>query len=193
MKKNLVFLSMLLVLASCSTYYYYAVSDKPVNASMYKTYAWIPETQSKAAVAYNNDIVTDKIVDAASAELNNRGFTLNNNQPDLLIKHTVVVNEETKTYEEPVYYNQPPMLLPRIGYYRGRAIYYYTYTNPFPVYVGSRATRMKVKEGSLMIDIIERASSKLIWRGWAEGEITDPQKAVNDIPNIVANIFKKLP
>lgn len=44
-----------------------------------------------------------------------------------------------------------------------------------------------------MIDIIERKSSKLIWRGWAEGEVNDPQKAIDDIPVVVTNIFKKLP
>jgi len=27
----------------------------------------------------------------------------------------------------------------------------------------------------------------------AEGEITNPQKVVEDIPNVIANIFKKLP
>ena len=193
MKKILILMSIVIGLSSCSTYDYYSVSNKPVNTSKYQTYAWIPESQSKASSAYNNDIATDKIVDAASAELNARGFQLQNKAPDLLIKYTAVVNKETKTYEEPVYYNPPPRLSPRVGYYRGRAIYYYAYNDPFPVYVGSRARRMQVKEGSIMIDIIERRTSKLIWRGWAEGEVTDSQKAVEDIPEVIANIFKKLP
>ncbi len=147
----------------------------------------------KTTSIYNNDIATDKIVEAANTELDKRGFQLNNNRPDLLIKYTAVVNKETKTYSDPVYYNPPPRLSPRVGYYRGRAIYYYAYTDPFPVYVGSRARKMQVKAGSIMIDIIERKTSKLIWRGWAEGEVNDGQKAINDIPSVVANIFKKLP
>ncbi|MFI5450995.1 DUF4136 domain-containing protein [Pedobacter sp. UC225_61] len=193
MKKILILVSIMIGLASCSSYDYYSVSNKPVNTTRYKTYAWIPESQSKASSTYNNDIATDKIVDAASAELNKIGLTLKNTNPDLLIKYTAVVNKEIKTYDEPVYYNPPARLSPRLGYYRGRAIYYYTYTDPFPVYVGSRARKMQVKEGSIMIDIIERRTSKLIWRGWAEGEVNDPQKAINDIPNVIANIFKKLP
>lgn len=193
MKKILILLSIVVGLASCSTYDYYSISNKPISSSRYQTYAWIPESQSKASSTYNNDIATDKIIDAAGSELDKRGLRLNNKNPDLLIKYTAVVNQETKIYDEPVYYNPPPRLLPRISYYRGRAIYYYAYTNPFPVYVGSRARKMQIKAGSIMIDIIERKSSKLIWRGWAEGEVNDPQKAVNDIPIVVANIFKKLP
>ncbi|MES2651786.1 MAG: DUF4136 domain-containing protein [Bacteroidota bacterium] len=193
MKRILILLSIVIGLTSCSTYDYYAISNKPINSSRYQTYAWIPETQSKASSTYNNDIATDKIVDATGAELNKRGLKLNNSSPDLLIKYTAVVNNETRTYNEPVYYNPPSRLTPRIGYYRGRAIYYYAYTDPFPVYVGTRARKMQVKEGSIMLDIIERKTSKLIWRGWAEGEVNDPQKAIDDIPVVVANIFKKLP
>jgi Domain of unknown function (DUF4136) len=193
MRNLIFFLGMVVGLTSCSTYDYYAVSNKPINASHYQTYAWLPETQSKATSVYNNDIATDKIVEAAGAELDKRGLKLNNNKPDLLVKYTVTVDKEIKTYEEPVYYNPPARLLPRVSYYRGRAIYYYSYADPFPVYVGSRARKMQVKEGSIMIDIIERKSSKLIWRGWAEGEVNDAQKAINDIPMVVANIFKKLP
>jgi hypothetical protein len=193
MKKILILLGIIVVLASCSTYDYYSISNKPVNSARYQTYAWLPDSRSKASSTYDNDIATSRIVDAAGMELDKRGLKLNNRNPDLLIKYTAVVNKETKTYDEPVYYNAPPRLSPRIGYYRGRAIYYYSYNDPFPVYVGSRARKMQIKAGSIMIDIIERKSSKLIWRGWAEGEINDPQKAINDIPEVVANIFKKLP
>ncbi|KQC00471.1 DUF4136 domain-containing protein [Pedobacter sp. Hv1] len=193
MKKIFILLSMVVCLASCSTYDYYAVSNKPVTTNRYQTYAWIPESQSKTTSIYNNDIATDRIVEATNAELDKRGFQLNNNKPDLLIRYTAVVNKETKTVSDPVYYNPPSRLSPRVGYYRGRARFYYAYTDPFPVYVGSRARKMQVKAGSIMIDIIERKTSKLIWRGWAEGEVNDGQKAINDIPTVIANIFKKLP
>lgn len=43
-----------------------------------------------------------------------------------------------------------------------------------------------------MIDMIDRKSGRVIWRGWAEGEIGNPEKAINDIPMVVDNIFKKL-
>jgi len=193
MKKILICLSIAFCLTACSSYDYYSINNKPVNSSHYKTYAWIPESQSKATSAYDNDIATDRIVDASSAEMNKRGFVLNNTNPDLLIKYTAGVNKETVTYNDPVYYNPPARLMPRVSYYRGRAYYYYSYQDPFPVYVGNRARKMQIKEGSIVIDIIERKTSKLIWRGWAEGEINNKQKAIDDIPTVVTNIFKKMP
>lgn len=43
-----------------------------------------------------------------------------------------------------------------------------------------------------MIDLIDRKTSKVIWRGWAEGEVENAEKTINDLPEVVANIFKKL-
>lgn len=193
MKKQLfILLVSTALLSACSNYNYYSVSNKPLNTN-YKTYAWIPEGESKASNIYNNDVATDRIVDAAGLELNKRGLTLDNQQPDILVRYTANVNKSTTTYEEPVYYNQPPMLSPRVGYYRGRARYYYVYRNPLPIYVGNRERRMSIREGSIMIDLIDRKSSKVIWRGWAEGEVSNPEKALNELPQVVANIFKKLP
>lgn len=178
-------------LTACSNYNYYSVSNKKLNPS-YKSFAWLPESKSKATKEYDNDIAHDKIVEATSTALENRGFKLNNKNPDILIKYTAGVTTTTKEYNEPVYYNQPSRLVPRVGFARGRAFYYYAYTTPYPVYVGSELRKMRVKEGSVMIDLIDRKSGKVIWRGWAEGEINNPEKAINDIPKIVDGIFKKL-
>lgn len=187
----LILLAMALGLSACSSYNYYSVSNKKLNPA-YKSFAWLPEGKSKATKVYDNDIATDKIIEATSTALENRGYTLNTKNPDILIKYTAGVTTTTKEYNEPVYYNAPSRLVPRVGYARGRAFYYYAYTNPYPVYVGSEQRHMKVKEGSVMIDLIDRKSGKVIWRGWAEGEVNDPEKAINDIPKVIEGIFNKL-
>lgn len=193
MKKQLfVVLALLALLTACSPYTYYALSNQPLNTA-YKTYAWIPEGQSKTTNVYNNDIATDRIVATASQELNNRGLTLNNKKPDLLVRYAAIVNRETRIYNEPVYYYSPWGIGSRMGYYWGRSAYYYNYYSPFPIYAGSSPRRMIVKKGSIMIDLIDRKSSKVIWRGWAEGLVENPEKAVNDLPQVVSNIFKKFP
>lgn len=180
-------------LSSCSSYNYYSVSNKPLNHQKYKTFAWIPEGKSKSSSIYDNDVATDKIVESATREMTSRGFILQNNQPDLLLRYTAVVNPGLREISEPVYYNAPPRLLPRMGYYRGRGAYYYSYIDPFPVYVGNRERSIRIKENSIVIDVIERRSSRVIWRGWAEGELDNPEKAINEIPQVIGNIFKKLP
>jgi hypothetical protein len=190
-KQVFILLVMVATLSACSPYNYYAVSNKKVGPN-YKSFAWLPESKSKATKIYDNNVATDKIVEATSKALSDRGLVLDNQQPDLLIKYTASVNTTTKEYNEPVYYNPPARYVPRVGFSRGRAFYYYSYVNPYPVYVGSEMRQMKVKEGSVMIDLIDRKTGKVIWRGWAEGEINNPEKAINDIPKVVDNIFKKL-
>jgi len=190
-KQILILLGLVTVMSSCSTYNYYAVSNKKLTE--YRTYAWLPESKSKASNIYNNDIAADKIVEAASAELDKRGFKLNNKRPDVLVRYTAVVNKETKTYNEPVYYDAPGRYVPRVGVHGGRAFYYYAYRNPFPVYVGSEQRMVNVKQGSIMIDLIDRETKKVVWRGWAEGELNNPEKAIAQLPKVIENIFKKLP
>lgn len=192
MKTKLIVLFITAVLfTGCSSYNYYSVSNRPVDAQKYKTFAWIPE--GKSSSIYNNDVATDKIVESATNEMTKRGFELGNETPDLLLRYTATVSKETKEYQEPVYYNQPPRLLPRVTYYKGRARYYYTYIDPLPVYVGDRERRVRVKANSIVIDIIDRKTSKVIWRGWAEGEVDNPEKSINELPSVITNIFKKLP
>lgn len=191
-KKMLMLFCTVAFLAACSSYKYYAVSNKPLSEQNYKTYAWIPDGTAKGSKIYNNDVAADRIVESADHELTKRGLTLDNKNPDLLIRYTAGVNKETKSYSEPVYYNEPARLSPRIGYYKGRAFHYYDYYNPMPIYVGDRERNITVKAGSLMIDLIDRKTSKVIWRGWAEGEVDNAEKTINDLPMVVANIFKKL-
>jgi len=192
--KALLILSAFVVttLSACSSYNYSSVSIKKVNSSVFKTYAWLPEARPSTSSYYDNDIASDKIVDAASAELNKRGFVMSNQDPDLLIKYMAGVDNKTVTYNDPVYYSAPWSLSPRFGYYRGRSAFYYSYANPYPIYVDNSVTKLQIKEGSIIIDIIERKTSKLIWRGWAQGDLSSEEKAIEDIPNVVDQIFKKL-
>ncbi len=190
-KQFFILLALALGLSACSNYNYYAVSNKKLSPS-YKSFAWLPEGKSRATKLYDNDVATEKIVEATSSALQSRGFQLDNKNPDILIKYTAGVTTSTREYNEPVYYNAPTRIVPRVGYARGRAFYYYSYVNPFPVHVGSELRQVRVKEGSVMIDLIDRKSGKVIWRGWAEGEVNNPEKAINDIPKVVDNIFKKL-
>lgn len=193
MKKQILILCglLMMVISSCSNYNYYAVSNKKLTE--YRTYAWLPENKSKASNIYDNDVAADKIVESASMELDKRGFKLNNRRPDVLIRYTAVVNKETKSYNEPVYYDAPGRYVPRVGLHRGRAFYYYAYRDPFPVYVGSEQRTVNVKQGSIMIDLIDRKTKKVVWRGWAEGELNNPEKAIAELPKVIENIFKKLP
>ena len=192
--RKLVFSLMLatLILSACSSYKFYSVSNAKVDISKYQTYAWVPSNESKTSNYYENDIAEDKIIDAVNTELTNRGFKLNTRKPDFLIRYTAVVDNKSRVISDPVYYQPPSRYVPVRGYYQGRAVYYYQFYRPFPVYAGTEARKIEYEEGNIVIDLIDRNSSKVIWRGVAKGEVNDAEKAINDLPKVVGKIFNRL-
>jgi hypothetical protein len=50
-----------------------------------------------------------------------------------------------------------------------------------------------VKEVSVMLDLIDRKTSKVIWKGWAEGQINNPEKASNKLPKVVDTYLESCP
>ena len=181
-----------LILSACSSYNFYSVSNGKLDISRYQTYAWVPANESKTSNYYQNDIAEDKIISAVNTELDTRGFKADNRKPDLLIRYTAVVDNKSKVISDPVYYQQPARYVPRVGYYQGRAVYYYQYQRSFPVYAGTETRKIEVEEGNIVIDLIDRSTSKVIWRGVAKGEVDNLEKAVNDIPKVVGKIFNRL-
>ncbi|WP_256014390.1 DUF4136 domain-containing protein [Desertivirga xinjiangensis] len=180
-------------LTACSSYNIYSVSKDKLDVTKYQTYAWMSGNESKLQDYYNNDIAEEKIIESANTALSSRGLKLNNKQPDILIRYTAVIDEKSRTVNEPVYYQSPYRYVPAVGYYRGRAIYYYRYVRPFPVYVGAEERKVEFEEGNIVIDLIDRKTSKVIWRGVAKGEVNNPENAVNDLPKVISKIFDKLP
>ena len=184
------------VLSGCSRYTYYSIGNSNINK--YHTFAWLPplrknpgNASSTAVSYYQNDIADQKIKDQATADLESRGLVLNSNRPDLLVRYTVMVNREVKTFNEPVYNYAWDGFYPRYRFYHGRG-FYWGYRRAFPIYVGNEIEKVPYKEGTLIIDLIDRRSGKVVWRGYAQGEVNNPQSAINDLPKIVDGIFNKL-
>jgi len=48
------------------------------------------------------------------------------------------------------------------------------------------------KEGTLIIDIMDTKSRKLVWRGFGVGELHNPQKTVKELPKVVNGIIEQL-
>ena len=182
-----------LILSACSSYDFYSVNSSKADISKYRSYAWIRGNESKLEDYYDSDIAEDKIIESANAALESKGLKLDNRRPELLIRYTAVVDSRSKTISDPVYYQGPSMYVPVRAYYRGRQVYYYRYYRPFPVYVGSEQRKVEFDEGNIIIDLIDKKSSRVVWRGVARGQVDNPEKAVSDLPKVIGKIFKKLP
>jgi hypothetical protein len=59
--------------------------------------------------------------------------------------------------------------------------------------VGTGFQQIEIKEGTLVIDIIDKKANQLIWRGWSSEPLTDPKTFENRLPVEIRNIFTQYP
>ena len=50
---------------------------------------------------------------------------------------------------------------------------------------------MPFKEGELSVNMIDAKTNKLIWQGWAQGEINSKNVTTKDVTAQVKSIFRK--
>jgi len=193
-------MALILSMAACVTpapNAYQAEQTKGVNFNNYKTYAWLP---SKDTASYDKLASRKTVESALSAaviqQLNARGMKLDTANPDCLFTYTLVL---TKTYQ--LGQTPPPVYAPTsdVGPLPGQYnMYYWTPANPYnydpALYQGS----MKVttfRDGSLVIDMLDRKEDKIIWRSAAQGRVDekDRQGVRPTISQIVPVMFKKFP
>ncbi|MFD2145122.1 DUF4136 domain-containing protein [Mucilaginibacter antarcticus] len=194
-------------LSSCGTSYnYYVAGLNRTNLSNYRSFAWMPPVRSVDKAA-NNLAADATIKDAATVVLKEKGLTLTQRDPDLIISYSSVVGAGNRTYYYPTYGGG-------LGYYGGfypgfgmgwgggfgmgmgwggfYRPYYYAYGSPF-MYGGMTASREQYKEGTLIIDLIDRRSRKIVWRGFGVGEVNkNDKKNLEALPEVVAGVLEQL-
>jgi hypothetical protein len=193
-------------LSACSTSYnYYVAGLNRTNLSRYRSFAWMPPARGNDKA--NTNLVADaKIKDAATTSLVSKGLTLNQRDPDLIISYSSIVGTGSRTYYYPTYGG--------LGYYGGfypgfgigfgygyggwggwggfYRPYYYSYGAPF-MYGGMGIGREHYKEGTLIIDLIDRRSKKIVWRGFGVGEVhKNSQKDIDELPKVVSGVLDQL-
>jgi hypothetical protein len=192
------FLSVLSGLSACTTYDYYVAGLNKTNMSGYHSFAWMPMNNSNNK---GGSIVADaSIKDAATQSLSQKGLRLQQRNPDLLVSYSTQVGTGTRTYYYPDYgYGG---FYPGFGYGLGWGgggwgswgyrPYYYAYGAPF-AYSGAYTGQEHYKEGTIIIDLIDTHTKKVVWRGFGVGEVHhNPQKDIEDLPKVVDGVLDQL-
>lgn len=192
MKKLNLFAAALLIaiLSGCSGYQYYSIKSTKASFNKYRTFAWLPAPDSSR---YYNDIADEKIKDEVTGGLEKRGLSLQTERPDLLVRYTIQVKDRVRTYNYPTYVYSPGVIYRGVARNRYGRYFYYGFGRPFPVYVGGDIVQAPYREGTLIIDLIERQNHQVIWRGYGVGDVDNPERAISDIPEVVEGILKRLP
>lgn len=146
--------------------------------SKYKTYKWVKISDNPDL----NQLMDQRITGAFEAELAKEGLTKAEDNPDLLIGYQAAVTQETQlnTYSS-------NMGAPGWGYGAGWG---YGWGGSSM----STTTSSTIRNGTLVLDMMDPKEKKLIFRGIATDTLSDkPEKNIKKIQKATAKIFEKYP
>lgn len=184
MKKLIIALAMLSV-SACSTLRTSTDFDPAVNFDNYKTYAWVKATDKEAKSAYHLDGLMDQRVrEAVDNQLVSKGISkVESDKADILVNYLTKVDKKINVDTFNTHYGYNPYYGPRWGAWGGT--------------MGTTQTTVREYEvGTLIIDLIDNKTSKLIWRGSVADTIRDkntPQERVQVVNEAIGQVMLNFP
>lgn len=160
----------------CSSFTVNAEYDETVDMTMYKTFSWIPEPPEKTGDArFDNPILHDRIQKNILRTLSTQGYQgMETGTPDFYVGHHLSLANKVDVQTMQTYY-------------------------PYSWYYPYRGFQTRVKEyeeGTLIIDIIDAKTEKLVWRGWATKRLKknpSNEESQETIKKIVTEILAQFP
>ncbi len=161
--------------------------DRGVDFSSLKKFGWIqrdtlpivradPSEHDPAEDAALNRLILDSL----KSHLEKKGFVLDEESPDFLVGYIGVSKYSLKTTE---------FGLDTQG---GPDPSYQSYGHWRPFYKTGSDSNLK-REGTLMIDLVDPDTNKLIWRGTARDTVSNPKKGSKKVTNAIKKLINKFP
>ena len=158
----------------------HVVYDKQLNFSQFKTFAWAPH----GAVAH--PMLAADIVGAIEDELQQRGLQKVeiSNHPGLVIQVYGSIEQDSTLYSNDPLYNATGGIPPFDPSFSGSL---------WSGYYGN--TTVTIHKGQLVVDLIDGANKKLVWRGMSQQNMAahDPNKLVSQVNTAISKMFKQYP
>jgi hypothetical protein len=156
------------------------VYDKQVDFSQFKTFAWAEH----GAVAH--PMLAANIVGAIEQELTARGLqkVALDAQPAFVIQVYGSIDQDSTFYSNDPLYMTTGGIPPFDPSYSG------------PLWTGQFGnTTVTIHKGQLVVDLIDRANKKLVWRGMAQQNLSadKPDKLLAQVNTAISKMFKQYP
>ena len=185
--KKIIILSfaILMVLSSCETMRVTSDFDPNVDFTKHKTYNVLPWDSDNSAQI--NEFDQKRILDAVHAQMLARGYKLAESGSDISVSTFLIFNEKEQTTAYTNHYN-----MGGYGYYGGFGYYGFG-----PGYYGGGTTTYNTQVytvGTLIIDVFDNSTKKLIWQGIGAGTIDEKRENRDkNIPRAIAKIMTPYP
>lgn len=161
------------------------------DLSNYSSYSFLPNQDTIKNSDYDNAYVNEIVIDEINQNMKEENYRLERNQPDLLVYYHLMFDEEMAVNASPVYTNYSYY---RPGYYVGPYYRNYAYNNYFtvPRVAGTGIEQIPYKEGTIVIDLIDRRTNEIVWRGKAN-DVVDPANLDSELRSYIDAIFEQYP
>ncbi|MBN9296445.1 MAG: DUF4136 domain-containing protein [Filimonas sp.] len=163
-----------------------------VNFSQYKTYAFIPTTDTGFTKLINRKAFERELAIAGREQLKSRGMILDTIHPDCLFQYTLIMKKDY-ALEQQQHVDYNPRVYNTVAY-NGDPIYYFSSDNKPAVY-GGKTTLQTFRDGSFVIDMIDTKTKQVLWRSSAVAKRDEknlpPMKETIDY--VVPQMFKSFP
>jgi len=160
--------------------------------SIYKTYAFIPTKDTSYTKMFDKKKLEVLMSAAAKRELSSKGMALDTAHPDCFFTYKLIVNRQYKVDQQQEVVYSPDVFVPAFD--NDARIYTFS-SNNRPVTYNGNYNIDTLREGSLVIDMIDTKESKVVWRstGQATTKETFQQPTEGGVNVIIHEMFKKLP
>ncbi|MEP1097027.1 MAG: DUF4136 domain-containing protein [Cyclobacteriaceae bacterium] len=186
MKKILLGL-LVLTVSACSSVKVLSDYDSKAEFKNYKTFEIAPPQEDLPSDPVINQLNGQRVTAAIINQMESRGYELTSNA-DLVVNIFVKVEnrtEQTTTYDGPYF----PY---RMNYWYYGYWGYYNYWGPGWGYSTVRVR--DYKEGTLVVDLVDAKTKKLVWHGVAIGDPDNfRKKAEERINNAIEKLFAEFP
>ncbi|WP_336516905.1 DUF4136 domain-containing protein [Pollutibacter soli] len=157
----------------------YSDYDRSQTFTKFKTYALFASDSSKPALSELNK---KRILSAIQSEMVKKGFIENTTKPDLLVNAVAVRKNEVGVSFATDYYGYG-------GVYRP-----YAWSGTLGLSSGTTYQYDTYQDGSLIIDIVDASTKKVVWVGTGTARIDRPLKNPDQqIPEFIAKIMAGFP
>ncbi len=176
--KNYLSLLLIVLLAACSGIkVLHTETADNANLSKYKTFGFYRLRASGDTVSKGFDTKVSILKTAIANELTERGYSLQDKNPDLWVNIGIVAKEQTQTRQT-------------------------NFSTDAPLYIGQRTYTWKseevevgrYREGTVTLHLVDAAQNKMVWKGAIQGILPESQSGVHQTADAAMRIlFKKFP
>ncbi|MBS1657511.1 MAG: DUF4136 domain-containing protein [Bacteroidetes bacterium] len=145
--------------------------DHSANFSQYHTFAMAKLTEEQQSL---NELNAERIISAVKSQMTAKGFQENTTNPDLIVNAVTVIKQQNQL---------------NVNTYGAGGLY-----RPYLGFGGGTVTESSYDDGTLIIDVIDNKTNKLIWEGTgntqANQQLSNPDQT---IPQWIQQIMAGFP